>query len=96
MQPADRLGPQRDQVALTVGQETQHPTVVDRFDDMEPTVTQRHDRRRTGVVTIGLGVAAGIQQASPRRQPGWHIKDGFARCDERLCQQRGSSMLTRQ
>jgi hypothetical protein len=38
MQPADRLGPQVVEVAVTVGQQAQHRGVIDRSHDTEPAV----------------------------------------------------------
>jgi hypothetical protein len=62
--------------------------VIDRSDRAQAGVSQRDDRRGTGVVRVGLVGATRVQQPHPRRQCRWHIDDTLARRDELLCQQR--------
>ena len=88
MEPADRPGPQRDEVVASVGEQAQHRGVIDRPNELQRVVAQRHDRRGAGVVRVALVGAPRVQQPSPGRERRRHVQDGLAGGDELLGQQR--------
>ena len=79
MQPTDRPGPSRDELVMTTRQQPQDLPVILERDRPQVPVPQRDDRSRTGVVRVGLVLAARVQQPRPRRQRGRHIDNGLAR-----------------
>ena len=87
MQATDRPGPMRDQVVVTFREESQHCRVVLEADDTQFRVAQRHDRRGSGVVRVGLVAPRVVEQADPRRECRWHIEHSLTGRDELLGQQ---------
>ena len=69
VQPADRTGPLGGDLMVAIGQQAQHdPMLVVRRDDVQRRCAPRHDRRRAGVVGVGLVDPAPLEQPHPSRQ----------------------------
>ena len=89
VQPADRAGPLGGDLMVAIGQQPQHdPMLIIGRDDVQRRCAPRHDRRRTGVVGVGLVDPAPLEQPHPRRQLGWHIDHMLTGADELLGEHR--------
>ena len=74
---------------IAIGQQAQHDRVlITRVDDVQRRRAPRHDRRRTGIVGIGLVDPAALEQPHPGRQLRWHIDHMLTGADELLGEQR--------
>jgi hypothetical protein len=80
---------------VPVGEQTQHCRVIDRPDDTQPTMTQRDDRRRAGVMRVGLVGVPRVEKPHPGRQRRRHVNHRFTRGDELLRDQRAETRNNR-
>jgi hypothetical protein len=84
VQPVDGLGSSAGQFVASVREQPQrHQLIVDAHMD-EVGRAQRDHRHRVGVSRVGLAAVAGVEDAHPSGQLGWHVHHGLAIGDQPL------------